>query len=97
MKKIVQLYHGIHYNSHLVTIVEELIEEQDFFSACRMAVSLELFNQFKKEDFVLPLILQDKLSLAEEYLRKNPAMQRDVVSFLDTYIKNPADMLPLIS
>ncbi|XP_046455763.1 exonuclease mut-7 homolog [Daphnia pulex] len=97
LKKIVTLYHGVHYKAHLIEVVNELIGYQEFASACRLAVALELFSQFEKEDFVLPLIVQDKLPLAEEYLRKNRSMQQDVVSFLDKHIKQPCEMLRLIS
>lgn len=97
LKKIVNMYHGVHYKTHLIEVVNELIGYQEFASACRLAVALELFSQFEKEDFVLPLIVQDKLPIAEEYLRKNRTMQQAVVSFLDKHIKQPCEMLHLIS
>lgn len=97
VKKVVNMYRGVHYNTYLIPIVEDLIERQEFASACRLAVALNLFGQFKKEDFVLPLIVQDKLSLAEEYLKKDRNMPIDVVSFLDSHIKQPCEMLKEIS
>ncbi|KAI9553065.1 hypothetical protein GHT06_020956 [Daphnia sinensis] len=97
VKKVVNMYRGVHYNTNLIPIVQDLIERQEFASACRLAVALSLFGQFKKEDFVLPLIMQDKLSLAEEYLKKDHNMQIDVVSFLDSHIKQPCEMLKEIS
>lgn len=98
LKKVVKLFNGIHFKAHLSIVVQKSVEEKAYASACRMAIALEFFNkQFKKEDFVLPLILQDKLCLAEEYLRKDRVMQKEVVKFLDQHVKNPQDMINIIS
>lgn len=97
LRKVVKMYHGVHYNTYLIPAVQVLVEQQEFASACRLAVALHLFCQFKKEDFVLPLIVQDRLPLAEEYLKKDSIMQNDVVSFLDNHMKQPYEMLKLIS
>ncbi len=97
LKKIVNMYKGVHFKTQLIEVVNELVHHQEFASACRLAVALELFSDFQKEDFVLPLIVQDKLPLAEEYLKKNCTMQQAVVSFLDRHIKQPCEMLHLIS
>jgi hypothetical protein len=35
------------------------------------------------EDFIIPLVFQDKLSVAEEFLSGSPNHQRLLVSFLD--------------
>ena len=98
LKKVVKLYQGVEFKLDLLGVVHKLIEQQEYLSACRMAIALELYNQqFKKEDFILPLIVQDKLSPAEEYLKKDKVMQREVVLFLDHHMKNPNDMLQIIS
>lgn len=97
IKKTLHLFNAACFKVQMIEILKKLIKQQDFTSACRIAVSLELFNQFRKEDFVLPLIVQDKLSLAEEYLRNDIMMLRDVVMFLDQYLNQPYDMLPHIS
>lgn len=98
LKKVVKLFNGVQFKAHLTIVVQQLIEEKAYASACRMAIALEFFNkQFKKEDFVLPLIIQDKLCLAEEYLRKDRAMQKEVVKFLDAHVQQPHDMIFKIS
>lgn len=80
-----------------VPVIQALIAQQSYTAACRMALALELFHSFSMEDFVLPLIIQDKLTLAEEFLMHNPEMQQSVVALLDQHLQYPRDILPLIS
>lgn len=98
LQKVVKLYNLHVFKEHLTPIVNKLIKEQSFNTACQMAIELKLFdNFFKKEDFILPLIIQDKILLVEEYLKNNKSMQKDVVLLLDQHVKNPCDMIPLIA
>jgi hypothetical protein len=50
------------------------------------------------EDFIIPLVFQDKLSVAEEFLLGSPEHQWLLVSFLDGLlgkrnIRNEADLI----
>ena len=82
---------------HVAGVVHSLVEKHSYTAACRMAIALELFHSFPMEDFVLPLIIQDKLTSAEDYMAHNSEMQQSVVAFLDKHLNYPRDMLPLIS
>ena len=94
IEKVVQLYGAVHHSERYVDIVKALASETDYASACRLAIALGLFTQFKKEEFVLPLIIQDRLSLAEDYLSNNVDMQKEVLQFLDRHLTYPRDMIP---
>lgn len=43
-----------------------------------------LYDKFVNiEDFVIPMVFQDKLSLIEDHLLQSPSHQTELVSYLD--------------
>lgn len=65
--------------------VREFLAQKQYKEAGQIAVDLELFNEFDEHDFVMPLFLQDKISIAEDYLNKAQRLQRPVVQLLDSF------------
>jgi len=95
--KVVNIYRGIESKEILICIVKNHYLKSSFATACRLAIALQLFRHFEIQDFILPLIVQDKLPLAEEYLSYNVDMQKATISLLDKHLEHPHDVLPLIS
>ncbi|PSN54236.1 Exonuclease mut-7 [Blattella germanica] len=56
------------------------------FNACQCATLLLLHDYFRCEHFVIPLVFQDKLSVAEEFLAGSVSHQKQLVSFLDSLL-----------
>lgn len=54
---VVRLYKGVDMKENFVELIQQLVSEHSYSSACKLATALELFN-FGMESFVLPLILQ---------------------------------------
>lgn len=78
--------------------IRELISRGQYKEACQSATILELHQHFTVEDFIIPLVFQDKLSVAEEFLSGSPEHQWLLVSFLDGLlgkrnIRNEADFI----
>ncbi|XP_058445548.1 exonuclease mut-7 homolog [Malaya genurostris] len=65
--------------------IREMINRKQYKEAGQIAIDLELFDDFDEHDFVMPLFLQDKISIAEEYLNKAVHLQRPVVKLLDSF------------
>lgn len=61
--------------------IRELIAEQKYKDACQCACDLQLY-EFSIHDFLIPLILQDKMSVAEKYLLNTIDLQ---VSYYPSY------------
>lgn len=95
--KVVNIYQGVEMKESLICIVKNHYLKNSFASACCIATALQLFKHFEVEDFILPLIVQDKLGLAEAYLSHNVDMQKATISLLDKHLEHPHDILPLIS
>lgn len=80
--------YGLKRSRHVfVDRIRELIAEQKYKDACQSACDLQLYEGFFSiHDFLVPLILQDKMSVAEKYLSSAPTLQRDLVTFLDSWL-----------
>lgn len=51
-----------------------------------MAVVLELYHHFDIEEFVIPLIFQDKFAIAKDYLDGNQKLQSLTAQYLDNIL-----------
>ncbi|XP_053693223.1 exonuclease mut-7 homolog [Sabethes cyaneus] len=65
--------------------VRLMIVRKQYKEAGQIAIDLELFEEFDEHDFVMPLFMQDKISIAEDYLNKAERLQRPVVQLLDSF------------
>ncbi|XP_058836638.1 exonuclease mut-7 homolog [Topomyia yanbarensis] len=65
--------------------VREMIARKQYKEAGQVAIDLELFDDFDEHDFVMPLFLQDKISIAEDYLNRAVRLQRPVVKLIDSF------------
>lgn len=61
-----------------------LIENKKYKEACLYASMLGLYDEFTVEDFLVPLVLQDKLHFVDEFLQNSPEHQVELVKFLDS-------------
>ena len=95
IEKVIRIYRARDIKEVFVGLIKSLVDARSHLSACRMAIALELFHSFSIDDFIVPLIIQDKLPLAEEFLRANNEMQREIVCFLDQYVNNPMSLRDL--
>ncbi|KAK3927247.1 Exonuclease mut-7-like protein [Frankliniella fusca] len=63
--------------------IKDFVLAKKYKEACQCSVALGLVREFPINYFVMPLILQDKLSIAEEALAQEPEMQEELVRQLD--------------
>lgn len=96
MERVLKLYRATHFKDDCISIVHSLVQEKLYSLACRLACCLELYHSFGKDEFVLPLILQDRSTQAEEYILHNTTMQKEIVVLLDKHVNNPQDLLGLV-
>lgn len=71
-------------NSYPNFSLQELLDDKKFKEAGQMVELLKLQCSFHDpEVLLLPLILQNKVSIAEDVLRNEPELQRQFVTYLD--------------
>ncbi|XP_059616804.1 exonuclease mut-7 homolog [Phlebotomus argentipes] len=66
--------------------VKAMVQQQEYKEACQIATELELFQEFDLYELVLPLLLQDKETVVEEYLNGAVHLRRPLVELLDTFL-----------
>ncbi|KAK6177434.1 hypothetical protein SNE40_015537 [Patella caerulea] len=70
-------------NDYFVPLVRYNIDNQKFKEASVAITKLRLQRHFKINDVIIPLLLQDKVNLLENYVIGQPDQQREVVQMLD--------------
>ncbi|CAL8143621.1 unnamed protein product [Orchesella dallaii] len=64
--------------------IEKMCSENNFKEACLCAMYLKLHNQFDIHAFLIPLLLQDRFNVVEEYIKDSRDIQVNIVKFLDS-------------
>lgn len=85
-RMVVEIFDLLQRRELFVPPIRKMIEQKHFKEAGQIATDLELFDEFSEHDFVMPLFLQDKISIAEDYLNKAVRLQRPVVKLLDSFL-----------
>lgn len=67
--------------------IRELVTAKHYKDAGQIAYELELFDEFSIEEFLIPLILQDKLGIFEDYLDKAINLRVPMIQLLDTFLQ----------
>lgn len=70
----------------LIQEIEKLCQQAMYTEACLCVHHLKLHDMFDIHPFLLPLVLQDKLGVVEEYLEGCPSQnqQKELLKFLDS-------------
>nr|XP_018912099.1 PREDICTED: exonuclease mut-7 homolog [Bemisia tabaci] len=66
--------------------IEVMLKKKDYKEACLCATFLGLNSRFSVEDFLIPLLFQDKINIAETFLKDDPVHQKEVIAYLDRVI-----------
>lgn len=69
-----------------------LIAAKQYKEAGQIACDLHLYNEFTMEDFLIPLILEDKLGIFEDYLDKASHLRAPTIQLLDSFLHREASV-----
>lgn len=75
-RMVVNTYELLRYRELFISKVREFLARNQYKEAGQIAADPELFYE---HDFVMPPFLQDKISIAEDYLNKAERLQRPVM------------------
>ncbi|XP_053972277.1 exonuclease mut-7 homolog isoform X1 [Hylaeus volcanicus] len=93
IKLVAETYDFIEHKEDFIQIIEQMVQEKKYKEAAQYAVMLELQNYFDDiESLLLPLILQNKLAIVEEFLADCPEMQNALVQYLDNLLSPDSNM-----
>ncbi|XP_065363553.1 exonuclease mut-7 homolog [Calliphora vicina] len=85
-KAVTETYQLQKIQQHLIPKLQTLQSEGFYKDAAYWSIFLNVTHIFGLFDLILPLILQDKISLAEEFLRVAHEQQLPTVTFLDALL-----------
>ncbi|KAF7988726.1 hypothetical protein HCN44_001299 [Aphidius gifuensis] len=86
-KLVTQAYEFEADKEMFIPYLEKMIDENKFKDACQYASALHLETHFcDPEILILPLILQNKNSIAEEFLGNSRQVQHSLLTYLDNLL-----------
>jgi hypothetical protein len=89
---VVDVFELISSKHLFVDALRELITAKHFKEAGQIACDLQLYNEFELEDFLIPLLLQDKLGIFEEYLDKAVELRAPTLELLDSFLQRESSV-----
>lgn len=82
----VDIFELIESKKLFVEEIHELITTKHFKEAGQISCDLQLYHEFEMEDFLIPLLLQDKLGIFEDYLDKAINLREPTIQILDSFL-----------
>jgi hypothetical protein len=91
-KLVVDTFEMIKSKELFVPEIRELIAAKYFKEAGQIAYDLQLFHEFTIDDFLIPLVLQDKLGIFEDYIDKAVNLRVPMIQLLDTFLQRDSSV-----
>ncbi|XP_059470250.1 exonuclease mut-7 homolog [Neocloeon triangulifer] len=67
-------------------VVDDELARRKYKEACHLASMGQIYSQYSVEQIVVPLILQDKVNVAEVFLDGSPEHQKELIVLLDNIL-----------
>ncbi|KAJ8924964.1 hypothetical protein NQ315_001129 [Exocentrus adspersus] len=87
-KLILEIFEMVQDGDIFLDIIKCMIDKKQYKEACQYSTLLNLQDKFSIEDFLVPLVLQDKLFGVDDCLKASPKHQVELVVFLDSVLGN---------
>ncbi|XP_015429829.1 PREDICTED: exonuclease mut-7 homolog [Dufourea novaeangliae] len=93
IKTVANTYGFLEDKEVFIHLIENMIQENMYKEAAQFAVMLQLQKHFQKlEVLLIPLILQNKLSIVEQFLADEPEIQKSLIQYLDNLVASDNNM-----
>lgn len=89
-KLVVDTFELVKSRNLFVPEIRELLLAKHYKEAAQIACDLRLYTEFTIDDFLIPLILEDKLGIFEDYLDKAEHLRSPTIQLLDTFLHRDA-------
>ncbi|XP_067212530.1 exonuclease mut-7 homolog [Linepithema humile] len=87
IKKISSVYDFVEHKDMFLQVIKDMIREKEYKEAAQYAAMLQLQSHFiDPKILLLPLILQNKLQVVDEFLVDCPEVQQTLTTYLDDLI-----------
>ncbi|XP_066909568.1 exonuclease mut-7 homolog [Halyomorpha halys] len=85
-KNIIDVYLLKDYKQLFVKSLNDNLQLHMYKEVCEWSMMLDLESEFGISDFIVPLIFQDKLTVVDEFLKKNRTHHLELIKFLDNIL-----------
>lgn len=89
---VVDIFELIKSKHLFIVEIRDLVATKHFKEAGQIAFDLELYNDFSIDEFLIPLILQDKLGIFEDYLDKAVNLRVPMIQLLDSFLQRDSSV-----
>ncbi|KAK4873175.1 hypothetical protein RN001_015204 [Aquatica leii] len=96
MKLVAMVYEVAEDCDIFLECINCMISEKQYKEASQCATLLGLQSRFSIEDFLVPLLLQDKLLCVDEFLKESTEHRVELVAFLDSMLGQHATIRALL-
>ncbi|CAO1409572.1 unnamed protein product [Diamesa hyperborea] len=96
-KLVVTIFDLVKSKHLFVGPIKELMASKYYKEAGQISCDLQLFNEFTLDDFILPLILEDKLVIVEEYLDSAKNLIVPTIRLLDSFLDRNSSVSAMCS
>lgn len=86
LKLLVKVFQLMSIREQLLPFLKDFVNEGRFKEVCVLATLLSLQSEFSTAELIVPLFLQDQLSLADGFLDSSPTHQKEILLFIDDMI-----------
>jgi hypothetical protein len=86
-KLVVNTFELIRSKQLFVPELRDLLKTKHYKEAAQIACDLHLYNEFTIDDFLIPLILEDKLGIFEDYIDKAVHLRSPTLQLLDSFLQ----------
>lgn len=91
-KLAVETFELIQSNQMFVPEIRQLMSQSLFKDAGQIACDLQLYHEFSIDDFLIPLFLEDKLGIFEDYLDKAVQLREPMIQVLDNLLERDTNV-----
>lgn len=72
----------------ILPLVKDFLADYNYKTACQCAVIFNLHDNIQLDELLIPLLIQDKCFLIDDYLLSCPRLAPDFVKYLDELVRN---------
>nr|XP_031846660.1 exonuclease mut-7 homolog isoform X2 [Nomia melanderi] len=90
---VADTYDFLEHKEKFIDLIKNMIVKKQFKEAAQCATMLKLQKHYQDiEVLLLPLILQNKLSIVEQFIADEPEIQKSLIQYLDNLITSDSNM-----
>ncbi|XP_076036984.1 exonuclease mut-7 homolog isoform X2 [Oratosquilla oratoria] len=85
-KTVINVFNLIDIKQSFLPLLQDMLKQHRFKDVCPLATFLNLQSHFTMDELLCPLLLEDKISVIEDFLAGSPRHQKEFLTLLDNIV-----------